>query len=79
MTTTYSKLQKACEVLNREAYTNQAAKHKVKQFTPCAKADILIKACRYDTNFIEALQAANMTQCNCHNSLSESQLYDMCF
>jgi hypothetical protein len=75
----YDKIQNACFQLNADAYAKQASKHKVRQFTPCAKSVILLDCLRDDTHFGTAMAVASRTVCDCHNKLSEQSLWDMCF
>ena len=79
MTTTYQKVQRACAILNHEAYKKQSSKGKVKQFTPCAKAESMINDCREERAFLLILANADNTQCDCHRTLTQNQLFDMCF
>jgi hypothetical protein len=75
----WRKLQKACEKLNADAYLMQASKRRVKRFTPCAKAEVLIAAMA-DPNvkLLLAVELAVLEPCDCHPDLTINALLALC-
>ena len=66
--------------LNRDAYKQQLAKNKnrrLKHFVPCNKAVMVLKKMSEGANLGVAIMWANSTLCNCHNSLTEDDLYNL--
>lgn len=79
VTSTREKVENACHRLNAEAYECQVLAHngrKLRQFTPCAKAEVLMDHLRKGTHFGSCHALAAVTICPCHGSLSDSQLMD---
>lgn len=71
------KVLNACHRLNAEAYEQQILAHKgklLKQFVPCAKAEVLMGCLRKGDHFGTAHIVAARTICPCHTGLSETQL-----
>jgi hypothetical protein len=80
-TTTHDKVLNACHRLNAEAYEHQALQaaksgHKMKQFTPCPKAEALLQHTRKGTHFGTCHAQAAATHCTCHADLTDNQLMD---
>lgn len=73
--------------LNAEAYEHQvlscAKKGRLKQFTPCEKAEMLMRVVREGTHFGQAHVNAVATLCTCHPDLTDAKLmtyeYDRTF
>jgi hypothetical protein len=79
ITTTADKVLNACHRLNAEAYEKQALAHKgkrLRQFTPCAKAEELMAVIRKGEHFGTCHMRAAYTICPCHSELTEHQLMD---
>jgi hypothetical protein len=76
ITSVDTKVLNACHRLNAEAYECQiiAARKRLKHFIPCAKAEVLMAVIREDEHFGTAHMRANLTVCQCHNSLTDAQL-----
>lgn len=79
MITVNEKIQNACFQLNHDAYILQSKKNKkLREFIPCEKSLILLDCQRENGHFGTAILKASVTHCDCHNSLSESKLFEMC-
>lgn len=73
------KVQNACHRLNAEAYEVQVLAKKggrLKQFTPCAKALVLLRCLSHGDHFGTAHLKAVLMPCDCHHNLTETQLMD---
>lgn len=73
------KVLNACHRLNAEAYEMQVIANRMrplKQFTPCYKAEELMKVIRDGKHFGKAHMMAELTSCPCHNSMTPAQLMD---
>lgn len=77
MTSRYFKLQNAAHRLNADAYAQQAAHGRVRQFHPCPKAAVLIAACQDKRVLSQVEDEALLTECKCHPGLTRHQLLDM--
>ena len=79
VTSVTEKVLNACHRLNAEAYEHQVIANKMrplKHFTPCPKAEELMKVIREGKHFGEAHMMAELTNCPCHNGLTPAQLMD---
>jgi len=76
ITSVEEKVLNACHRLNAEAYEQQFLERgkALKQFTPCAKAEMLMQVLRTGKHFGQAHANANATPCACHNHLTENAL-----
>jgi len=79
MLSVYDKIQNACFQLNHDAYDLQSKKHRVRHFAPCEKSLVLLDCLREGTHFGMAVAVAARTKCDCHNTLTEENLWAMCF
>jgi hypothetical protein len=72
MTTTEERIQNASHRLNAEAYEMQVIANgnkPLKQFSPCEKSVMLLKALREGVHITIATQDAARTYCACHKEL----------
>jgi len=82
--TLHEKYQNAAHTLNRQAYERQVSElhgRKFKQFIPCEKATVFIRACdavKPEVTSVIVHRAA-LVFCNCHHDLSESELENMLY
>ena len=73
------KILNACHRLNAEAYECKVIERKgrmLRQFTPCAKAEVLMAHLRTGKHFGTCHMEASITPCGCHGNLTEQQLMD---
>lgn len=78
MTTTTDRVLNACYHLNADAYQAQvlARGKKLKQFTPCLKAEALMLHIREGKHLGTCHAVALLTPCPCHQGMTDSQLLD---
>lgn len=74
----YQRYQNAAHILNKQAYEQQAKKRKVKQFHPCEKSLVLIRADQSQPASITELECI-YTHCTCHPDLTMDDLLEMEF
>ncbi len=77
--TTREKVENACHRLNAEAYEQQrlaSSAHTLRHFTPCDKAEVLMRHLRKDEHFGTCHMLASITACPCHRELDERGLMD---
>lgn len=79
LTTRYAKCQNVAHRLNAEAYALQATEGRVRRFTPCAKADLFIRASVSKTPLAQVIADAAMTPCRCHPAIGSREIFDMQF
>jgi len=80
ITSRYDKCQNAAFRLNEDAYRQQVqrtARGKLKQFVPCAKADVLVAASVSSQHIALVEMDVIATECPCHPGLLLSELMDM--
>lgn len=76
------KLRKIAKRLNEDAYALQSQRRKrVRRFTPCAKANVLVRemnaGCCRPT--LQVLADAAQEECPCHSGWSDLDLLDLAF